>query len=83
MTRSTIKAIGAFAALSLATTGTAFAQKPIVSTKDPVKTQVRVKESPSKLDVKAPGTGKVTVKPTKIDVKVPAVTKVKVKVPKL
>ena len=82
MTRSTIKAIGAFAALSLATTGTAFAQKPIVSTKDPVKTQVRVKESPLKLDVKAPGTGKVTVKPAKTDVKLPGTGKVTVK-PKL
>ncbi len=65
MTHSTIKAIGAFAALSLATTGTAFAEKPLVSTKDPVKTQVRVKTTPIKADVKVPGTAKVTVKAPK------------------
>ncbi len=62
MTRITTKALGAFAAISLATTGAALAQKPLLSTKDPVKSQVRVKTSPLKADVKVPGTAKITAK---------------------
>jgi len=63
MTRTTTKAFGAIAALALATTGVAYAQKPLLSTKDPVKTQTRLKTDPLKVDVKSPGTAKVTVKP--------------------
>jgi hypothetical protein len=62
MTRTTTKAFGAFAALALASTSVAYAQKPLLSTKDPVKTQTRLKTDPIKLDVKSPGTAKVTVK---------------------
>jgi hypothetical protein len=62
MTRTVTKAFGALAALALATTGAAYAQKPLLSTKDPVKTQTRLKTDPLKVDVKAPGTAKVTAK---------------------
>lgn len=79
MTFNTTKTFAAFAALSLAATGSAYAQKPIVSTKDPVKTQVRLDTSPLKADVKVPGTGKVTAKPAKTDLKVPGTGKVAVK----
>jgi hypothetical protein len=58
----TTKTLATFAALALASTG-AYAQKPLLSTKDPVKTQTRVKTDPLKVDVKAPGTAKATVKP--------------------
>jgi hypothetical protein len=62
MTRIQTKSFGALAAIALATTGVAYAQKPLVSTKDPVKSQIRVKSDPLKADVKSPGTAKVTVK---------------------
>jgi hypothetical protein len=60
----TTTALGMLAAIALASTG-AYAQKPLVSTKDPVKTQIRVKTDPLKADVKSPGTAKATVKPKK------------------
>ena len=64
MTRTT-KAFGAFAAIALASTSVAYAQKPLLSTKDPVKTQTRLKTDPLKVDVKAPRTVKATVRPSK------------------
>jgi hypothetical protein len=62
MSSTTTKAFGALAAIALSTTGMAFAQKPVLSTKDPVKTQTRLKTEPLKADIKAPGTAKVTVR---------------------
>ena len=62
MTRNVTKAFGALAAVALATTGVAYAQKPLLSTKDPVKTQTRLKTDPIKVDLKVPGTAKVTAK---------------------
>ena len=57
-----MKIASAFAAFSLAATGVAYAQKPLLSTNKPVKSQVRLKTDPLKADVKLPGTLKTTVK---------------------
>jgi hypothetical protein len=57
--------IAALATVALGATGISFAQKPLVQTKDPVKSQVRLKTAPLKVDVKVPGTAKVTVKAPK------------------
>jgi hypothetical protein len=61
MKRTRLTLLTAFAVVSLGATG-AHAQKPTLSTKDPVKSQVRVKTDPIKADVKLPGTTKVTAK---------------------
>jgi hypothetical protein len=57
-----VKPLAHSPALALSATGVAYAQKPLLSTRDPVKTQVRVKTDPLKADVKSPGTAKVTVR---------------------
>jgi hypothetical protein len=61
----TTKALSAFAAIALGSTSIAYAQKPLLETKDPLKTQTRLKTSPLKVDVKSPGTAKATIKPKK------------------
>jgi hypothetical protein len=62
MTRKAI--IAAFATIALTATGTSFAQKPLVKTTKPVKSQVRLSTDPLAVDVKSPGTAKVGTKST-------------------
>jgi hypothetical protein len=61
MKRKSIRLFAALASASLMAGG-AYAQKPTLSTNEPVKSQVRLKTDPLKADAKLPGTAKVTVK---------------------
>jgi hypothetical protein len=54
--------VAALATIALSATGTSVAQKPLVKTTKPVKSQVRLSTDPLKADLKSPGTAKVTAK---------------------
>ncbi len=62
MTRKAI--IAALATVALTATGSSFAQKPLVKTTKPVKSQVRLSTDPLSVDLKSPGTLKVGTKST-------------------